>query len=114
MSNSAYIVFLVMPPKGTSPHFSPGSSRTPIRYPTRRLAAVVIPPGGIADVVGDTASRPPEQIEDLQTRHAGGSVVTIGTQVSQADPARGKVVLLIISKANAPAGASRRFDRRGG
>ncbi len=35
------------------------------------LVSVVLPAGGIADAVGDTLSRPPEQIEDLQTLGAG-------------------------------------------
>jgi len=38
---------------------------------TGGLAAAVLLAGRIADVVGDTVSRRPEQIEDLQTLHAG-------------------------------------------
>ena len=57
-------------------------------------------------------------IEDLQTLHAGRvgghNWFTIGSQVSQAAPAGGKVVLLVISEANTAGGVGRRFDGYGG
>ena len=69
--------------------------------------------GGIADVVGDTASRPPEQIDPCRLFTPAGSDVTIGSQMSQHDSVDGKVVLLVISNANAPGGVGRRSDGGG-
>ena len=87
-------------------------------YGAGGLVPVVLQAGGIGDEVGDTASRPPEQIEDLQTLHPGRAGChnwfTIGSHVSPPDPAYGKVVLLVISKANEAAGIGRRFDGGGG